>query len=121
MAGPLDIRMVLNNDRNVQFNVVDNLGNPVNITDFQIRWQVKKSYLSEALITKTVGSGITMTDPSLGQFVVQILAADTVNLAPGSYFHEAIVTDTTGKSTTLTDLGLAVGVFFLREQYAVQV
>ena len=121
MASPLDIRMVQNNDQNFQFNVLDNNQNPVNITDFQIVWQVKKSFLSAALITKTVGSGITMVNPSQGQFVVSLLAADTASMAPGSYFHEAIATDTTGKSTTLTDLGLAVGVFFIREQYAVQV
>ena len=120
MTGPLDIRMVLNNDINVQFNVLDIDGVPINITGFTILWQVKKSYLGLALISKTVGSGILITNAAGGVFVVSIAAADTAAMSPGEYKHECCLTDTYGKSVTLTGFGLEVGRFVLREEYAVQ-
>jgi hypothetical protein len=121
--GPLDIRMVKNNDINFQFSVFDNNGNPLRITDYIIVWQVRKSYLSAPVITKTTLTsppGVVMVNAEGGIFMVVLAASDTVNLPPGNYFHEAILTDTSGKSVTLTDLGLDVGTFYLREQYAVQ-
>ena len=119
--GPLDIRMVKNNDISFQFSVFDNNGNPLRITDYVIVWQVRKSYLSTPVISKDSRTGgIVMVNAEGGTFMVVLRAEDTVDIAPGSYFHEAILTDTGGKSVTLTDLGLDVGTFYLREQYAVQ-
>ena len=121
MASPLDINIVKNNDILIQFSIKDTFGAPMNITDFVIKWQVKKTFKTKALITKeTGGLGIVITDRLCGVFVVSIEAEDTEDLAAGSYFHEAIATDTSGKSVTLTDLGLEVGAFVLREQYARQ-
>lgn len=120
MASTLDVKVVKNNDIGIQFFVKDKFGQPQNITDFQIKWQVKKSAKAIPLITKTIGSGIEITSPDAGVFLVRVNASDTANLAAGSYFHEATVTDPSGKSITLTDLGLGVGVFFLREEYAQQ-
>ena len=121
MPSQLDVRIVKNNSITLQFLVKDKNEVPLNITDFIIKWQVKKTFKSEALITKSTGGhGISIIDAPNGAFSIVINAADTIDLPQGSYFHEAIVTDTQGKSVTLTDLDLAVGVFYLREQYTPQ-
>ena len=121
MASALDVRIVKNNDIAIQFSVKDKNGVAVNLTDFIIKWQVKKSVKAVAVITKdSQGNGINIISAAGGTFVVRVAAIDTTNLDPGSYFHEAILTDPFDNSVTLTDLGLAVGAFFLREQYAIQ-
>lgn len=120
MASTLDIKIVKNNDIAVQFFVKDKFGQPQNITDFQIKWQVRKSAKALPVITKSIGNGISIITPDMGVFLVRISAADTVNLIAGSYFHEAVITDTQGKSITLTDLGLGAGVFFIRDEIAQQ-
>ena len=122
MPSPLDMRIVKNNDVLVQITVLDKFGNPMNITDFRIRWQVKKSAKSRPVIIKdsTLNGSIAIVNGDAGVFVIQIDAEDTEHLQPGSYFHECTVTDTIGKTVTLTDMGLGVGVFYLREQYARQ-
>lgn len=122
MPSPLDMRIVKNNDVLVQITVLDKFGNPMNITDFIIKWQVKKSAKHKPVIVKdsTVNGSIAIVNGDAGIFVIEIDAEDTEHLPAGTYFHEAIVTDTIGKSVTLTDLGLGVGVLYLREQYAHQ-
>ena len=117
----IDIVMTQNNDITVRFTARDSTGNPVNITDFTILWEVKKSYLSAALITKSTGGhGITITNTTGGNFTVALAAADTKTLEPGSYLHQATLTDTFGNSVSLTGLGGTTGVFKLIPQIAVQ-
>ena len=118
----LNIKIVKNNDIIVQFAVKDSFGVAINTTDFNIKWEVKKTSKTEALITKrTGGEGIIHVDPSSdGVFLVFINAIDTVNLDAGSYFHEAVLTDYQNKSVTLTDISGKAGAFQIREQFAIQ-
>lgn len=121
MASLLDIEMTVNNDVTLAWTVKDKQGNIINITDFTVIWEVKKSYLAPALITKkTGGHGIVVTNGSAGQFQVTLDASDTANLAPISYFHQATLGDNSGKHVTLTGLGGSAGTFTLLPQIAVQ-
>lgn len=52
-------------------------------------------------ITKTLGSGITVTDGPNGVFEVQIDAADTASLSAGKYKHQARVTYSGGDKETV--------------------
>lgn len=121
MTSSLDIRVVKHNDITIQYTVKDKSGNIVDLTGSHIKWQVKKTYKTDALITKqSDAGGIVITDAVNGVFSIILDAIDTLNIAPGDYKHEAIVTNSAGKSVTLTDLGLSVGDFQLREQYTDQ-
>ena len=58
------------------------------------------------LVTKSIGSGITVTNAALGQFEVAIDEADTDGLASGEntveYRHYARVLDTSGDTAVVT-------------------
>lgn len=51
-----------------------------------------------ALFSKTVGSGITVSDPSGGVFEVDIDKDDTLNLWAGSYYHQVILVTSIGET-----------------------
>ena len=64
----------------------------VNITGAAITWTLRTNPASAtALVIKTVGSGITITDAAAGKFTIALVAAD-VALLSGTYFHKGIVT-----------------------------
>lgn len=55
----------------------------------------------DPVLTKVLDDGIQITDPDAGQFVVTILADDTVDLLR-NYYHEARIKDTDGNWVTVT-------------------
>jgi Protein of unknown function (DUF4054) len=55
---------------------------------------------TEALITKEVGAGLTITDPLLMKFTVELQASDTNGLA-GNYYHEVMLVAQQGRVSTL--------------------
>lgn len=73
-----------------------------NITGWTLQFMVKKQYGdATAQITKTVGSGITITDATNGVFTVAIARADTSGLDPGVYVFDIQRTNA-GNQTVLT-------------------
>ena len=79
----------------------DYTGSPI-ITGWTIRFSLALSAADAdlALITKTVGSGITITSAALGEFEVVLSATDT-NLAPGKYTY-SITRTNAGSVSVLT-------------------
>lgn len=67
-------------------------GLALDITGWSISFTLKQTYSGGALITKTVGSGITLTNPTAGVLSVSLLAADT-NQTAGRYFYALARTD----------------------------
>jgi hypothetical protein len=58
---------------------------------------------SNIYLQKTVGSGLTITNPGAGQewdLVITLVKADTENLRAGSYYHELEIT-IGGRDTTV--------------------
>ena len=86
-------------DKVITVTVYDNDDVIVDITAATITWQLSQNVNSAALITKTVGSGIALSDPTNGQFTVTLDPADTASLS-GRYYHEAEITDSSGNVNT---------------------
>lgn len=65
-----------------------------NITGWSLKFTVRKTLgVLPILITKTVGSGITITDAANGKFDISMLNADTTAAAPDNYFFDIQRTD----------------------------
>ena len=87
--------------RVLELTITDEADAVVNLTGAAITWALSKRNASEvlpkgtAILTKTVGSGITITDAANGRADVAIDPADTADLK-GEYYHEVqlVLTDT---------------------------
>lgn len=102
--GTQNFQMYAGDDKTLQVTVVDEDGDPVNLTAASIKWQATRSLGKTSAISKTAtaGGGITITDASNGEFEVTLTAANTDGLS-GTYQHEAEVTFVDGtKSTVLS-------------------
>ena len=88
-----NLKFTKNNHVKLLFKVRDRIGNPVNVTGWSIKWEMKMSKTSLADVTKTVGSGIVIEDGLNGIFSVLINPDDTVYLEAGKYYHEAVITN----------------------------
>jgi hypothetical protein len=75
-----------------------------NITGWTLQFTVRKSYGdSTALITKTIGAGITVTDSTNGIFTVAIASGDTTNLDQRAYVFD--IQRTNGGNRTVLTIG----------------
>jgi len=76
-------------------------GEVKDLTGSDIEWVLYDPNLDETLITKIVGSGITIL-PS-GIMLIELDPEDTLDILPANwYVHEAEVTDTGGVISTVT-------------------
>lgn len=67
-----------------------------------LAWILKRSeHASAILVTKGLGTGVTVTNALGGIFTVDLDAADTDILTKGDYYHEAQIIDVGGKKSTL--------------------
>lgn len=90
--------------------VYDEDGAILNLTGYNINWVMYKSTTKELILSKSLGSGITVPTPSNGQIVIDFLPVDTENVIPNTYLHECeISTSPTDVSTVTTG---AVKVFY---------
>jgi hypothetical protein len=81
-------------DRTLRFTVLDENDAVVDITGYALEWVMReRPATATAAITKTTGSGITITDGPNGLCEVTIADADTLSLSPGTYFHTLRRTD----------------------------
>jgi hypothetical protein len=65
-------------DKSIVFDIVNAVGDPQDITGWTVSFRVASSKFGAAIIQKTVGSGITLTDPTAGRLTVVLASADTV-------------------------------------------
>lgn len=72
----------------------------VDLTGAAAEWVLAKQHGAAALITKTVGSGITITQPLNGQLEVLMQPADSVQLR-GSYAYQLEITDAFSRKSTV--------------------
>lgn len=81
--------------RVIQATIQGPTGDPYNITGATITWALYawtgSAFTGNALVTKTVGSGIAITNGAGGIFEVTLAPADSSALA-GTYYHEAQLT-----------------------------
>ena len=102
----MDISIYSGDSRNLIINVVDQNNAIVPLTGASIEWILINNQGVPAL-SKSVGSGITITSASGGQFTVSITVGDTRSLN-GSYQHMARVTTNDGNSSIVLTGTIAV-------------
>lgn len=81
--------------------VTDGSSNAKDLSGAQaIVWQLACRKGATNQVSKTLGSGITNSDPTNGRFTISLSPSDTASL-DGSYYHEAQVTDGAGNVETV--------------------
>ena len=105
MAAKLDQDFTLDaGDKAILTITVDDGAEPpvaVDLSGVAIQWALARDLSIVPVVTKSVGSGIVITDPTNGIFKVTLDPADTEGLC-GIYYHEAEVTDTNSDPSTVT-------------------
>ncbi len=79
-------------------------GAVVNLTGATLKWMAKRRRTDadvDALITKAIGTGVTVTNAVGGVAEVAIAAADTNAITPGAYYWELQSVDAASKTHTL--------------------
>lgn len=94
-----DFTMYSGDTKSLDFTILEPDDTPVDISGKDIIWSLSPTkYSSLPLITKGIGTGITITDGPAGKFSVLINALDTAELQ-GDYYHEALLDDNDTIST----------------------
>ncbi len=91
------IEMFSGDTKRLNYTVKDSAGTVIDITTATFRWALSKlaksgtagepSPQGPAIVSKSIGSGITLTAPTLGELRVDLDPADTADLK-GSFYHE---------------------------------
>lgn len=76
---------------------------PLDIQDATVRWQASKGTLARfstiPVLTKTVGTGLEITDAFSGAITVELVPEDTEALK-GTFYHEVEIEDASGDIST---------------------
>ena len=96
MSVTQDIEFFAGEDKLIRDTIYQEDGVTVeNITGWSIEFRLEKhSRETSSLVTKSVGSGVTITDGPNGVFEVQLDAADTLGLKARKYNYQIWRTDT---------------------------
>jgi len=88
-----DFSMHSGDNRSLSVTITDQSQAVLDVSGAAITWALSRAVTDKvepkgvAIVSKTVGSGITITDGSNGLVEVTIAEADTASLA-GTYYHE---------------------------------
>lgn len=91
-------------DLSLEFTVIDDDGNAVNITGATVRFQIFRRRGDTPVIDTEVSpatASVTLTTPASGIFTVDIDGDDTESLL-GTYAFECVLIDTSSKESTPT-------------------
>jgi len=88
---------------------LDEDGNPVNLTGNTMAMQMRKPLLANTtLANMTIGSGITVTNATLGQFKLSLTNAQTANLPIGTVVYDLEIRYANGTKERLLQGGIIV-------------
>ena len=77
-------------------------GNPPVTGSTDVQWIMKKYEKDEdAVITKTLASGVVIQNATTGKIVISGDSADTLTLSCGRYYHELRYINASSKTTTI--------------------
>ncbi len=97
----LNIEIDQGTDREVEFVKTGDTGQPVDVTGYRAKLQVRKTVgETPAKITLTQDDGIAI-DGAEGLFTAAFLPADTANLESGRYLYDIYTVDTDDKTEKL--------------------
>lgn len=74
-------------DLEIEFTINDADGDPLNLAEAIAMWRLSRRATGPALITKTIGAGIAVTEEEAGVLVVTVNRAETRGML-GAYHHE---------------------------------
>lgn len=95
-----NFEMFSGNTRILKVTVLDQDDAIVDLSGASADFALSKRPGSTALVTKSVGTGITITDAVAGELEVRLDPADTEPLA-GGHYYELEVQDASGRRTTV--------------------
>lgn len=81
------VEMMRGDARQMKVTAKDEDGQLLPLTGLTISYVISKKVGAEALTTKTIGSGITVTDAPNGAFTIDLLKSDT-STKIGEHYHE---------------------------------
>jgi hypothetical protein len=97
-------RVVQGDDVKLNFTIQDRTDTAVDITNSQaITFKVRKEVGATVTISKTLGSGIAITDGAAGQLTVTLESTDTEDMNIGGHVMELQITDENGDKNSVTD------------------
>jgi hypothetical protein len=98
-----DFDLFAGDTQTLEITVVDELGQPLDITGATVRWWASSSpYVRPPAIKKETGSGVTLVDAAHGRFNVELAAADTEALRAGPVYYEVEIDDDGRVNTVLS-------------------
>lgn len=74
----------------------------LDLSGYDIVWVMYKSTTKNIMLSKSLGSGITVPTPSNGQILIDILPVDTENIVPNTYLHECEISTSPTDVSTIT-------------------
>lgn len=102
------LRMFRGDDKQIQLNVVDTDGDPLDLSIYDLEFEVKARDWQSPTIFKDSDSGITLGGET-GSAVVQIDSTDTIGLSvPCKLSFRLRIIDEDGERTTVSDGRLEV-------------
>ncbi len=96
-----DFTMFQGDVATIEFTVKDEAGVVINITGADITWALSRKLKVPFLVTKSVGSGVTIVNGPAGRADVALVLADT-NALEGDFEHELVVNGQTVSSGVIT-------------------
>ena len=101
------IQISSGDSRDIVYTIVDENDAVVDLTDGAISWKILINGTSTAIVTKSVGSGVTLTDASNGVATVVLDPEDTTALQ-GTYALSGVFTDSGDDVYTFEDGGMEI-------------
>ena len=101
------IEITAGDNRDIVYTIVDENDVVVNLTGGSIIWRALVSGTETVVITKSVGSGVALTDPTNGVATVSLEPADTTSLK-GTYILDGQFTDSGSDVYTFEKGGLEI-------------
>jgi hypothetical protein len=98
-----DFQLYAGDDRVLSCSVVDSTGAAQSLVGItSLIWTLRTAPGATALLTKGIGTGITVTNAAGGLYTI---ALDTLNTATlsGRYYHKAVLTDSVADITTIME------------------
>jgi len=95
-----DFEMFSGDSKNLVVTVKDKSEAAVDLTGASISWGLARSEYASADITKSIGSGVTLTNTLNGEFEITLDPTDTSGLV-GSFYHEAQLIEASGDVSTV--------------------
>jgi hypothetical protein len=97
-----NFEMFAGDSKEIEIAVVDENGAALDLTPYDaINWVVYKPTTKEIVLSKTLGSGITVAAPLTGIITISLVPADTENIFPMIYAHECEINSGTSVVSTV--------------------